>query len=126
MDYELKARFDLMQSCLDTCAERSFDTRVNNLEGKRKYLSELKGNTATLKDGTLAGSATNLMGCVRKAYEFDIPLEKAVKCASLNPARAIGIDKDYGSLETGKIASIVVLNDDLTVENVFIKGKKFK
>lgn len=40
MDYELKARFDLMQSCLDTCAERSFDTRVNNLEGKRKYLSE--------------------------------------------------------------------------------------
>lgn len=94
-----------------------------DLGGQNVYV---KGNTATLKDGTLAGSATNLMGCVRKAYEFDIPLEKAVKCASLNPARAIGIDKDYGSLETGKIASIVVLNDDLEVEKVFIKGKKFK
>ena len=94
-----------------------------DLGGQTVYV---KGNTATLKDGTLAGSATNLMGCVRKAYEFDLPLEKAVKCASLNPARAIGIDKDYGSLETGKIASIVVLNDDLEVEKVFIKGKKFK
>ncbi len=94
-----------------------------DLGGLQVYV---KGNTATLKDGTLAGSATNLMGCVRKAYEFDIPLETAVKCASLNPAKAIGIDKDYGSLETGKIASIVVLDNDLSVEKVFVKGKKFK
>ncbi len=86
----------------------------------------VKGNTVTLADGTLAGSATNLMGCVRKAYEFDIPLEKAIKCASLNPARAVGIDQDYGSLEEGKLASIVVLNNDLSVEKVFIKGKQFK
>lgn len=40
MDYELKARFDLIQGCLDACAEHSFNTLVNNLESKRKYLSE--------------------------------------------------------------------------------------
>jgi len=86
----------------------------------------VKGPVATLKDGTLAGSATCLMGCVRKAYEFGIPFENAVKCASLNPARAIGEDGTRGSLEAGKIADVVVVNDDLSVENVFIKGKRFK
>ena len=40
MDYELKARFDLIQGCLDACAEHSFNTLVNNLESKRKHLSE--------------------------------------------------------------------------------------
>lgn len=86
----------------------------------------VKGPVATLKDGTLAGSATCLMGCVRKAYEFGIPLEKAIKCASLNPAKAIKEDKKRGSLKEGKIADIVILNDDLSIEKVFIKGKKFK
>ncbi len=40
MVYELKARFDLIQGCLDACAEHSFNTRANNLESKRKHLSE--------------------------------------------------------------------------------------
>lgn len=86
----------------------------------------VKGTTAVLKDGTLAGSATCLMGCVRKAYEFGIPFEKAVKCASLNPAKAIGVDKERGSLEVGKVADIVILNDDLSIEKVFIMGKEHK
>lgn len=84
------------------------------------------GTTAVLKDGTLAGSATNLMGCVKKAYEFGIPYEKAVKCASLNPARAIGVDKERGSLEVGKYADIVIVNDDLSVDTVFVMGRKHK
>ena len=86
----------------------------------------VKGPVATLKDGTLAGSATCLMGCVRKAYEFGIPLEKAIKCASLNPAKAIKEDTKRGSLVPGKIADVVILNDDLSVEKVVIKGKIFK
>lgn len=84
------------------------------------------GTTAVLKDGTLAGSATNLMGCVKKAYEFGIPFEKAVKCASLNPARAIGVDSEKGSLEVGKFADIVIMNDDFTVDTVFVEGRKHK
>ncbi len=86
----------------------------------------VKGPVATLKDGTLAGSATCLMGCVRKAYEFGIPLENAIKCASLNPARTIKEDEKRGSLKKGKIADVVILNDDLSVEKVFIKGKNYK
>ena len=38
----------------------------------------VKDRKAVLKDGTLAGSATNLYGCMCKAIEFGIPLEQAI------------------------------------------------
>lgn len=86
----------------------------------------LKGNHATLKDGTLAGSATNVKDCMKKVYEFGVPLEKAIKCATINPAKAIGVDDICGSLTEGKNADIVILNNKLDVEKVIIKGKIFK
>lgn len=51
----------------------------------------VRGNLATLADGTIAGSATNLMKCMTTAVSFGIPLETAVKCAAVNPAKKIGI-----------------------------------
>ena len=86
----------------------------------------LKGNHATVKDGTLAGSATNVKDCMKKVYEFGVPLEKAIKCATINPAKAIGVDDICGSLTEGKNADIVILNNKLDVEKVIIKGKIFK
>lgn len=86
----------------------------------------LKGKKITLEDGTIAGSATDLMGCVRTAVrEMGIPLESAVKCAAVNPAKAIGIYDKYGSLTPGKIANIVLLDEDLEVKSVYIKGKEY-
>lgn len=79
------------------------------------------GNQATLKDGTLAGSVTNLMDCMRTAVSMGIPLESAVKCATINPARSIGIEKQFGSLDVGKAADCVLLNRDLEIVKV-IKG----
>ncbi len=43
-----------------------------------------------------------------------VPLEKVVQIATLNGARAAGIEKETGSIETGKAADIVVLRGDLT------------
>ncbi len=84
-----------------------------------------KGSRATLPDGTIAGSATNLMGCVRVAVlKMGIPLESAVKCAAVNSARSVGIDDKYGSITVGKIANMVLLKeDDLSIEKVILKGK---
>lgn len=83
----------------------------------------VRGNLAVLEDGTIAGSATNLMDCVRTAVKkMDIPLASAVKCAAVNPARAVGIDDDYGTLEPGKYANIVILNDELEIEKIFHHG----
>ncbi len=62
------------------------------------------GKKATLvSDGTIAGSVTNLADCMRTIVQkMDIPLETAVACATINPARSLTIDDEYGSLEKGK------------------------
>lgn len=85
-----------------------------------------KGNLATLEDGkTIAGSATNLMDCVRVAVQkMDIPLESAVKCAAVNSARSVGIYDQYGSITPGKYANMVLLKEeDLSTVQVILKGK---
>ncbi|NLL77931.1 MAG: N-acetylglucosamine-6-phosphate deacetylase [Clostridiales bacterium] len=84
------------------------------------------GNLATLADGTIAGSATNLMDCVRTAVlKMHIPLETAIKCAASNPAKSVGIYDKYGSITPGKIANVVLLKkDDLALETVILRGKK--
>lgn len=84
----------------------------------------VKGNLAVLEDNTLAGSVTNLMDCVRTAVrKMGIPLASAIKCAAVNPVRAIGLLQDYGTLTPGKYANIVILNKDLGLETVLHRGK---
>lgn len=86
----------------------------------------VKGNHATLaSNGALAGSATNLMDCMRTAVKkMGIPLETAVACVTINPAKAIGEFKDYGSIAPGKKANLVLLDADLNVKAVIKDGKK--
>lgn len=85
---------------------------------------KVTGNLATLASGTIAGSATNLFDCMRTAVSMGIPLESAVKAASVNPARSIGIDSFTGSIAAGKDADLLILNKDLSLRSVFIKGQK--
>lgn len=83
------------------------------------------GNLAVLEDGTLAGSVTNLMDCLRTAVtSMGVPLASAVKCAAANPARAIGMFQDYGTLDPGKYANIVILGKGLDTKAVFLRGKR--
>ena len=86
------------------------------------------GHKATLtSDGAIAGSVTNLMECVRVAVkEMDIPLEVALRSATYNPAREIGIDEDYGTIEEGKYADFILLNDNLDLLDVYKRGRKVK
>jgi N-acetylglucosamine-6-phosphate deacetylase len=82
----------------------------------------VQGNRATLIDGTLAGSVTDLMGCVRNAVEFGIPLTVALRAASGNPAQAARLEDQIGSLSVGKKADILLVRPDLAVEKVMIDG----
>ncbi|MBQ6843314.1 MAG: N-acetylglucosamine-6-phosphate deacetylase [Agathobacter sp.] len=85
----------------------------------------VKGNLAILTElGNIAGSVTNLMNCMRKAVkEMGIPLESAVKCATMNPTKAIGIYDNYGSLTVGKQADIVLLDEDLEIRYIIKAGE---
>lgn len=81
------------------------------------------GNKVLLNDMTIAGSATNLMDCMRNAVKnIGVPLETAIKCAAVNPARAINIYDKYGSIEPGKIANLVLLNKNLDIITVINNG----
>lgn len=85
----------------------------------------VKGSRATLADGTIAGSVTNLMDCLKTAVlKMGIPLEEAVACASPNPAKEIGIFESCGSISEGKAADLVLLDHELNVKAVFVNGKR--
>lgn len=78
----------------------------------------VKDRKAVLKDGTLAGSATNLYGCMCKAIEFGIPLEQAIMAATANPARSIGIFDRVGSIRIGKLADLLLVSENLELKRV--------
>ncbi len=84
---------------------------------------DVTGNRAVLaSSGALAGSATNLMDCLRTAVrDMDIPLAEAVACATINPARSLGVDDRYGSIRPGKQADLVLLDEELRLKAV-VKG----
>lgn len=85
----------------------------------------VNGNRAVLADApdTLAGSATNLMDCMKTAVSFGIPLENAVRAATYNPAQALGLDHRIGTLDTGKDATMILLDKEtLDVKKIIFKG----
>jgi N-acetylglucosamine-6-phosphate deacetylase len=93
----------------------------SSLGGQKVFV---KGKKATLEDGTIAGSVSNLMDCVRVCVkEMEIPLEQAVRSAAVNSAKAIGIYDKYGSITPGKYANVVLLDRELNVRCVIMKGR---
>ena len=86
----------------------------------------VRGPRATLTEhpDTIAGSATCLYDCMRHAVrEMGVPLESAVRAASENPARCIGIEADYGSLAEGRIGNVILADADLNIKTVIRHGE---
>lgn len=82
----------------------------------------VNGKLATLADGTIAGSATNLFDCMRTAVSFGIPMGEAIAAATMNPARSIGIYDEAGSLVPGKRGDVVLTDRELGLVRV-VRGK---
>jgi N-acetylglucosamine-6-phosphate deacetylase len=79
---------------------------------------EVKGPKATLTDGRLAGSVTNLYDCMCQAVKFGIPMEEAIAAATMNPARSIGIYNEVGSLSPGKHGDVLLADRELKLLKV--------
>ncbi len=60
---------------------------------------------------TLASSSTDLFTCMLRAMDMGIKPEDAIRAATYNPAKAIGVDKDYGTIEAGKRANLLLLDE---------------
>ena len=81
------------------------------------------GSKLTNNDGQLAGSALNMAQAVSNAEKLiGLGLAEAINLASRNPARFLGLAKDYGSLKIGQKANMVLLNNEREVQNIWING----
>lgn len=83
----------------------------------------VKDGKALLADGTIAASITNLYDGMCRAIAFGVPKEKAIFAATRNPAKSIGIYDKVGSLEPGKIADLLVVDENFTLERVCHLGE---
>ena len=84
----------------------------------------VKGGKAVLSndENVIAGSAADLYTCFKRAVKMGVPLEAAVRSASENPARSIGMEKDYGTLSPGSFANVLLLDRDLNIVKIVNKG----
>ncbi len=86
----------------------------------------VKNKETYTEDGTIAGGTSFLIDGVRNLVSIGIPLESAVKMASINPAKTLGADDRIGSIKEGKWADFIVLDKDLNICEVYIAGEKIQ
>ena len=121
--FPLIARMKGRKLCLITDCLRSGGLPDGEyVSGGQKFV--LKGIECRLTDGTIAGSVLRLNCGVRNLFEnTDLPLNEAVNAASLNPATALGMDGEIGSIEPGKRADLAILNGDFSVRATILGGR---
>ncbi len=84
----------------------------------------VEGVKCLLEDGTIAGSVLKLNNAVKNMRDNTcLPLWEAVATANLNPAKAIGIDGQKGSIEAGKDADIIITDQDFNIMKTIIGGE---
>ena len=117
--------FGAERVCLisDSMRAAGMPNGVYSLGGQTVYMTDGK---ATLEDGTIAGSATCLAECFRRAVSFGVPLEQALRAATINPAQAVGLFDELGSITEGKRADVLLLDETLHPEMIFIGGVRTK
>ena len=90
---------------------------------KKDGVTRFANSTANM-DHTMAGSEWPINhGVFNLVKKVGVSLADAIKMASLNPARVIGMDKTKGSLEPGKDADIIVIDEGIKVHLTLVKGK---
>ena len=85
----------------------------------------VKDGKAVTHDGAIAGSTLHLLDGVKNLAAFaDIPFEQALYSATAAPAKAMGLDAVIGSLECGKRADMLLLDEDFNVACVWCGGNE--
>ena len=75
--------------------------------------------------GNIASSVSNLMDCLRVAVrDVGLPLASAARCVSTNPALALGVENERGRIAEGLAADIVLLDKDLNIKEVIVRGRR--
>ncbi|PPC63316.1 N-acetylglucosamine-6-phosphate deacetylase [Pantoea sp. ICBG 1758] len=74
--------------------------------------------------GTLSGSALTMIEAVQNSVEYcGIALDEALRMATLYPARAMGVEKQLGTVAAGKAANLTVFTRDYQIIKTFVNGE---
>ncbi|MBQ8876437.1 MAG: N-acetylglucosamine-6-phosphate deacetylase [Clostridia bacterium] len=112
---------DKLTLITDAMRAKGLPDGVSELGGQTVYV---KGGEARLADGTLAGSVLRMNRAVQNLVEkVGVPFTQAVDCATINPAKNLGIDNEAGSIAVGKRADFTVINADYDVLMTVRGGK---
>jgi N-acetylglucosamine-6-phosphate deacetylase len=91
---------------------------------------QIWGETITVKNGrtanasgSIAGSVISMLDAVRLMHSLGVSYVDLAQMASSNPARLLGVDADCGSIEVGKRADLVALDQNGNVKLTFIGGR---
>jgi N-acetylglucosamine-6-phosphate deacetylase len=91
---------------------------VYELGGQAVVVAERVARLA--RDGSIAGSTLTMDAALRRAVSAGLSLPDAVRAASTNPARVLGLSPELGTLEVGKRADVVTLSPSLEVTFVHV------
>jgi N-acetylglucosamine-6-phosphate deacetylase len=83
------------------------------------------GNGGRLADGTLAGSSLTMLQAFRNLVSIGVSIEDASQRTSRIPADYLGLG-DHGRIAVGAVADLVVLDDDLNLRSVVLRGEFFR
>ena len=88
-------------------------------------MAELRGGVAKLVGtNTIACSASNMWTCLRNALSWGIPEEEVIRACTYNPACALGVQAEVGSIAEGLVADFLVCTDGYESKRVFLAGKE--
>ena len=84
-----------------------------------------KNGALRLADGTLAGADLTMIDAIKFVHgTLGVPVDEALRMASLYPAQALGVATTHGHLNRGARADFTVLSDALDVRSTWIGGQK--
>ena len=84
----------------------------------------IDGVVRIVESGGLAGTTLSMNAALRNLMKATRqPLEKVWRCASLSPARAIGVDERKGSIAPGKDADLALVDDEILVHKTIVAGE---
>ncbi len=82
----------------------------------------VKGRRTSNAAGSIAGSVITMLDAVRLLRSLDVSYVQLAQMASLNPARLLGLNPECGSIEIGKRADLVALDENGKVKLTLIGG----
>ncbi len=118
--YKLKGKEGILL-ITDSMRAKCLRNGQSELGGQDVFVNHGK---AVLKDGTLAGSILKMNQAVNNIQAYTgCSLEEAIEMASVNPAKQLGIFDRKGSINVGKDADIVILDENQEIFMTICRGK---